>query len=736
MDKLTNDPILFPGDISMPSGATMLMSRLKDKQKNSKPGFRADIQGLRAFAVIAVILDHLFHWPSGGFIGVDVFFVISGFLITGHLMREWERDGQISFVGFYKGRIKRILPAAALVLLATVAASFLLLNKGRAWSVFWDGIWAALFAGNWRFAASGTDYFQNDGPVSPLQHFWSLAVEEQFYFVWPWVMLVALLIVTKSGATKAKPRVVVGSVIAGISVLSFGWALVETVSSPTVSYFSTFTRTWELGIGAFLAIATPVLLKIGTSVRPVLAWIGITGMVSSLFVINSQSLFPAPSALLPVLSTGLILAAGTGGEQRFLAPLTNPVSGYIGNISYSLYLWHFPIIIFGATLSPSDTGFAYYGLTLTGIFIASVFAYHLCEDPIRRSDWLSGQRHWLKKTKVSAKYQNTALAFLAIVAIALVVPTFLSNPVAPGVASSTGSAQAKAATNTPAQTAKLGPELAALQKEMATSLDTSKWPDLTPAIESLGTENWAASLRDVSCMSVTEWSLQDCFFATPAAPKTAVIYGDSFAAAWSPGIKVALAESGYNLQMLTLGQCPGADVIVTRDGGQAYPDCDKHHDWATEIIEDMNPDLVIIASAENTLERLASHASGNAALKEYTEGLVQSVNTIKKSSKKVVVLSSPPLGENLQECVTKISTHSSCTTSITDNWEDYKAAERGSVSATGATHVDTSLWLCTVQGVCPAFVGGNPVRVDSGHLSIEYSTRLADVIRAEVLDKL
>src|SRR6184192_439573 len=151
----------------------------------TKKNVRADIQGLRAFAVLAVIGSHLAGWPTGGFVGVDIFFVISGFIITSLLLRVKEETGTISFAGFYQRRVRRILPAALTVLTATVLAAFAVLPKGRAAETLTDGIWALLFSGNWRFAVGGTDYFQEGQPPSPLQHFWSLGVEEQFYFVWP-----------------------------------------------------------------------------------------------------------------------------------------------------------------------------------------------------------------------------------------------------------------------------------------------------------------------------------------------------------------------------------------------------------------------------------------------------------------------------------------------------------------------------------------------------------------------
>ena len=285
-------------------------------------GVRADVQGLRALAV-------------------DVFFVISGFLITGLLLREHERTNHISFTAFYQRRIKRIIPAATLVLLVTLATALLFFNRGRFDRTFWDAIWAFFSTANWHFAATDTDYFLADGPVSPLQHYWSLSIEEQFYFVWPWLMLAVLILAAKVGVNRR--RLVTGLVMAIIIGASFVRAMFDTQANPTLSYFSTLTRAWELGVGALIAITAPWWSQLPARMRPVLAWVGLLGIIGTVP-------FPAPWAVLPVVATALVLAAGIGGEQRFLVPLTNRVSGCLGNISYSLYLWHFPVIIFAGTL--------------------------------------------------------------------------------------------------------------------------------------------------------------------------------------------------------------------------------------------------------------------------------------------------------------------------------------------------------------------------------------------------
>lgn len=717
--------------------------RHRDAKKNAKTSqrssFRPDIQGLRAFAVVVVILDHLLHWPNGGFIGVDVFFVISGFLITGHLLREYNRTGHISFVSFYKKRTKRILPAAALVLVTTVVAAYLVFNQARFQETLWDAVWGLFFGANWRFAAVGTDYFQLDGPVSPLQHFWSLAVEEQFYFLWPWLLLLAFFLFIRGDRRGSDnyARVIAGSAIGVVSLLSLGWAIVESSSNPGLAYFSTFSRGWELGVGAALACAVPLLYKLPQPFRPWLAWLGMAGLMASLFVIDESAAFPAPAALLPVLAAAAVIAAGTGGEtHRSLTVLTNPVSRYLGDISYSLYLWHFPIIIIGSALFPSG-GVVFVAAASAAMLFCAVAAYNLWEDPIRKSGWLEGKPRWWKHIQISDRFKYSGLATLFVVTSCMV--TVLLLPPDRGPASPLAATGSKLSSTTagaaPTVAPTYGPAVAALQNNIQVALSISVWPDLNPAIEELGTEKWVAEIEADGCSDVGRDNVSDCFFATPNATKTAVLYGDSFAMAWSPGIRAALADAGYSLQLLTRGQCPAASVSVTANSGQPFPACDEHHAWAPELIKEIQPDLVIMASAENTLIRLASKASGQQAVEEYAAGSIKTIEAISGSGAAVAVLSTPPRGKNLQECVTKVSTHADCTTVVTSDWFMLRDGERKATELAGGTFIDTHLWFCNDQGVCPAFSGKTPIRADTGHITVEYSTQLSAAILEEVLPR-
>jgi peptidoglycan/LPS O-acetylase OafA/YrhL len=368
--------------------------------KNPSSHFRRDIQGLRALAVLAVIGDHVLQWPRGGYLGVDVFFVISGYLITSLLVRELDRSGRVSLRDFYVRRLKRIMPLAALVLAVTLATAYATFNTVRFHSTAIDEAWATLFGANWRFAAVGTDYFQNQGPVSPIQHYWSLSVEEQFYLVWP-LVLVLLLAVTRRRARSLR-LVMLAGVMSVIVIVSFVFALTETASNPAVAYFSTFTRAWELGVGVLIGLGSGLWSRLPQPLRPFLTWAGLTGILASFWFLDTSHPVPGPWAGLPVLACALVIIAGSGASIVACPPLTNRVSGYLGDLSYALYLWHFPVLILAeSALPPGSSALLPFVFAITALL--SVGSHHLLEVPIIRSPWLA---HGLSHDQRSRRWRQ------------------------------------------------------------------------------------------------------------------------------------------------------------------------------------------------------------------------------------------------------------------------------------------------------------------------------------------
>ncbi|MFH5878045.1 acyltransferase family protein [Arthrobacter sp. NA-172] len=688
-------------------------------QNRSK--IRLDIQGLRALAVLSVVADHFFKWPTGGFVGVDVFFVISGFLISGILLRSYEKQGRISFADFYRKRARRILPAALLVLAVTIAAVWALFPSGRAKEVTWDGLFALVFGANWRFVIAGTDYMQAAGPVSPLQHFWSLAVEEQFYVAWPLIIVGVLgLLVHRMGWDFARARRVLTLSMVIIVAGSFLISVAQTANAPTIAYFSTTSRVWELGIGALLALMVPVLQRIPAAARPALGYVGLGGIIASLFVITSETPFPAPGAALPVIATAMVIASGTGGSN-FLYPLTNRVAVYVGDISYSLYLWHFPIIIVGAALLPR-TRAAVDLLFLAAMFAVSAASYHLVEDKVRKSSWLEPGGKSGRPQPVGNRFKLVAVGMLALLIFATTAMA-LAVPNTPSAASA--SAQPADASVTPEQ---------ALAAQVKAAVDADVWPELQPSADSLN-GNFVPEWKDDKCLDTNDQNVARCVYGDPTATKTAVLLGDSAAISWMPGLRESLGKQGWKIQALTLAQCPAIEVPMTRPNDPTFAEtCSAHQQWAFEKVRQIQPQMVIASSTLATPVRMVGAKGDPNVFNIWRDASTKTLTKIRGLSKaQVVLLSPPPNGKNLEVCATKISKPSDCVSDGGPFKIVLQANKDAAAAVPGVRYVSTSSWFCTQEGVCPSFVGNTPVSVEGEHLTPAFSAKLAPVLGRAIL---
>jgi peptidoglycan/LPS O-acetylase OafA/YrhL len=352
--------------------------------------FRPDVQALRALAVGLVVWYHA-KLPGlhGGFLGVDVFFVISGFVITGVLLQEHQKRGSISIAGFYGRRIRRILPAATLVLVLTLFAVYHWLGFIAGAQNATDAKWVAAFMGNFHFASSGTQYLNATAPPSALQQFWSLAVEEQFYLVWPLLFFALAWFLPN-----ISPRKKLLTALIVIMVASFVWSVIETGQNPTWAFFSPLTRAWELALGAAMAVLVPVLRDRGKQWGSGLAVLGVGVIVASACIFNSSTLWPGAAALVPVAATALVIAGGTLRQSSGFGRLTTffPIQ-WLGNISYSLYLVHWPVLIIALEYSFKGSFPLHSELELVALSIVlSAILYYGLENPLRKSNLLKKNR--------------------------------------------------------------------------------------------------------------------------------------------------------------------------------------------------------------------------------------------------------------------------------------------------------------------------------------------------------
>ena len=332
-----------------------------------------------------VIVDHAgVPLLGGGYVGVDVFFVLSGFLITGLLLREQEVSGRISITAFYARRVRRILPASTLVLLATLIGSYIYLGPAHAGRIAVDAQWSAVFASNLRFIEQGTNYLASQLPPSPLQHYWSLAVEEQFYAVWP-LALIVIAAVAKGRTLRRK----LGNVLLIVIIASLSWSIIQTADNGAVAYFSPLTRAWELATGALLAVSIPALLRLPRRLGAPMSLLGIAAIVAGGLLFTAYTPFPGYAVALPVIGAALVVAGGTvsPGEGAEIL-LSIPLLQWLGKLSYSLYLWHWPVLVIAReylnrALSPGETV-----LLCALALVLSCLTSWIVENPVRNSRWL------------------------------------------------------------------------------------------------------------------------------------------------------------------------------------------------------------------------------------------------------------------------------------------------------------------------------------------------------------
>lgn len=371
----------------------------------SASAHRADIQALRALAVTSVLLYHL--WPNrlpGGYIGVDVFFVISGFLITAHIVREVETTGRLRIAHFWARRARRLLPASLLTLFVT-AVGVAALAPGSLWRQFYSEILAAtLYVQNWRLAADSVDYLAVQNAPSPVQHFWTLSTEEQFYVALP---VVVILCVATARRLRVSPRRAILAALTLLAAASFAYSLQLTSADPGTAYLSTLTRGWEFAAGGLLALV-PIR---ASRWHGALAAIGIAGIGAATVLLAETTPFPGYAALLPVVASQLAIAYG---DRTHLSRLGawGPVA-MVGRLSFGIYLWHFPLIVLLPYATGRDLGTVDKVAIAGASFLLAYVSTRFVEDPVRFSPRLLAGR----RPSVVAAFGVTGMLLVAAAGI-------------------------------------------------------------------------------------------------------------------------------------------------------------------------------------------------------------------------------------------------------------------------------------------------------------------------------
>ncbi|WP_030160054.1 acyltransferase family protein [Glycomyces sp. NRRL B-16210] len=682
--------------------------------------WRPDIEGLRAVAVGAVIAAHIgFFHSEGGFVGVDVFFVISGFLITSLLLREIDRTGRVSLTGFYARRAVRLLPAAVLVLMATLAASWIWLPRTRMREIAADAATAALNVVNLRLAQTGTDYLNAETAPSPLQHFWSLAVEEQFYLAWP-LLLLAIALVAKRiwggrfarrGHLHRRRTTAIAAVLLLIGAASFALSVTRSGPDPIWSYFGIHTRAWELAAGALVAIAAARLRHVPRWTAALASWTGLALILAAVLVIDERTVFPGYAAVLPVAGTALVIAAGCAPD-RFgatallrLAPFQ-----YIGKISYGLYLWHWPLVMIGpAILGVEEPRLRHYLVLMAAAFLLSVASFHLVENPIRT-----------RRPLIQVPSRALAMGGGLITAALAVSLMLVLQPM-------------PTATNEEAQ------EVTGNGTTVWDLLDESSDVDvvpanLTPQLEEARLDQ--PSLYDDGCVverDAVEVQEDGCWYGDPEGEKTIVLFGDSHAAQWFPALNQLAEASGWKLFAMTKANCSVPEVEeIDWKLERRYTECEEWKDDAFALLEDIEPEAVV-TSAYDHKEVVADDPA-----QAWADGWVDSIERLQESADRVYYMAdSTDLIKDVPDCLAENPTDARvCVGDMEDVIvlpEEERESLMDAIGDAGATVVDPIPWLCDLdQGTCPVVIGNILVYRDSNHLSARFVAELAPQLSVSI----
>jgi peptidoglycan/LPS O-acetylase OafA/YrhL len=549
-------------------------------------GYRGDIEGLRAVAILLVVAAHAkVTWLAGGFVGVDVFFVLSGYLITGILWREISETGGIRFANFYARRFRRLLPALLTMLACSCLFAAAALPPGDQGSQATGAAAAALWLSNVYFAFAHINYFDPSATSNLFLHTWSLGVEEQFYLIWP-----ALMVLTlgwwRSNAVPASRLIIVMSVIAIVSLLA---CLSFTQTAPRLAFYLMPLRAWQFAAGALVWLHFGSIQVDGTRDNAPtgsalayrgLGWAGLGLILLAALWFDANTSYPGWHALLPTIGAAAIIVAGVrgaglSGVSRALS--WRPLQG-IGRLSYSWYLWHWPVLLLGGAIFVTDSALYRAALVALSLLLAAL-SYRWVESPIRQ------QARWIVRPGVTVL---SALAIMVVVNVACI--TWFNAAVA-------------------------------WQGNPAQQRYTKARSDI-PTIYKMGCDEWYYSDK-----------VKPCIFGPDKAKHTAVLMGDSIGAQWFPAVFPVFNRPDWRLVVLTKSSCPMVDEPMFYPRiGRYYTECATWRQHALQQIAEMRPDIVILGSVQTS----------DFTQTQWVEGTARVLKSISSSSGHIYLLRGTP----------------------------------------------------------------------------------------------
>lgn len=660
---------------------------------------RKDIQGLRAIAVLAVLLYHF--WPSrltGGYVGVDIFFVISGFLITSHLIRTPPTSFR-KLTDFWARRIKRLLPAAALVLLVTLAAGLIFLPSTMTSRLMRETASAAVYVENWTLASSQTDYLSKEDASSPIQHFWSLSVEEQFYLVWPLLIGAAFLL---SARWRKDTKIFLWVGLSSLFAASLAYSVYLTSHNPAAAYFVTPTRMWELALGGLIALLTTYELKrVGSRASVILAWVGLVMIGAAILTFTQSTPFPGYTALLPTLGTAMVILAASDDIKWSPRRLLGwRLSQFFGDISYSLYLWHWPVlIIYPYILGVTPQASLKVLLIVFAVALAAGMKYYF-EDPIRY--------HRINSRKmVTYSYGLASVALVAVLSLGILQYQTTSQ----------AHALARIRNNLQSDSRCLG--AAAMIHKDCTAMGKKL---ITPP------EFAKSDKPDVyadGCWSNRPFIAHKiCTYGDKKSTIRVALVGNSHAGYWHPPISKTVEKNHWRLDTYLVSECYTVDKKLNFSGiAQLQNNCQSWNQWAVSTIAKKHYDLVIMSDATHEpLVGVPEEQQNSVAQAAYNK----TIELFTHAREKVLVIHDDPDGiKNIPDCIASHNNDpSKCNNPRAEAVKPdplYEAAQQNVSDLVSTLNITNKICGPTI---CYTTVGGVIVYFDYGHLTKSFAATL------------
>lgn len=685
--------------------------------------FRTDIQALRAVAIGLVVLNHL--WPvrlPGGYVGVDVFFVISGFLITGHLVGEMRRTGGVRLGAFYARRIRRLLPAALLVLAVSLVLMVVLLPYPRWERGAWEVAASAGYVENWFLASMSVNYSALNDAASVVQHYWSLSVEEQFYIVWPLLLLAALAVARRTGGpttrreARARTTTALVAVVAVVGVLSFAASVIYTIVAPPQAYFATFTRGWEFAVGGAIALFGS-RVPLGRTAADIVSLLGFALIVFAALVYDHTTAFPGYTALVPVLGTAAVILAGERFASLWHAKVTalRPVQ-WLGGVSYSLYLWHWPLVVVAPFVIGGEATTLSKLMVLAIALVLAALTKRFVED--------AGQSwgYWRGSSRRAFGLMITGMIVIAAL-VAGVLATYSARVAADGPPDDLVASTCE------------GPSALAPGADCADPFGAADYSVMTKKNEYFYTPGECGEFLPILTYGDLK-TTHECDFSRGAEDPTRVwLIGDSHAQQWQGAVFDIAEKNGWIVDTSYYGGCPVADVeFIGFRSAWGAADVERCREWSSDLAETVtedDPDLVITAMAARL--QLVDDGTDAPQIDQMSHGLLDYWKRWNDAGIKVLALADPPFNAEVRspDCVLHNADEpQSCARPRTEaHPTDPMVVAGASAGSESISVLDLTDRFCDATS-CYAVVGGIPVYYDADHLNLEYARLLGPDIEA------